>query len=83
MNGSVAIAGISILFLTLSFGTVTGLYQLNVFGLSLDSELRTDAGLVLMLLGLCGVLYLLAKMRRNHQQHAPAKPARPVRGRSW
>jgi small neutral amino acid transporter SnatA (MarC family) len=80
MNSSVAIAGISILFLTLSFGTVTGLYRLNVFGLSLDSELRTDAGLVLMLLGLCGVLYLLAKIRRNHQQHAPAKP---VRGRSW
>ena len=80
MNGSVAIAGISILFLTLSFGTVTGLYQLNVFGLSLDSELRTDAGLVLMLLGLCGVLYLLAKIRRSHPEHAPAKP---VNRRSW
>ena len=78
MNGSVAIAGISILFLALSFGTVTGLYQLNMFGLSLDSELQSDAGLVLMLLGLCGVLYLLAKTRRSHQ-HAPAKP---VKGRS-
>jgi len=79
MNSSIAIAGISILFLALSFGTVTGLYQLNMFGLSLDSELQSDAGLVLMLLGLCGVLYLLAKMRRSHQ-HAPAKP---VKGRSW
>ena len=79
MNSSVAIAGISILFLTLSFGTVTGLYHLNVFGLSLDSELRTDAGLVLMLLGLCGVLYLLAKIRRSHPEHAPA---RPVKGRA-
>jgi hypothetical protein len=78
MNSSVAIAGISILFLALSFGTVTGLYQLNMFGLSLDSELQSDAGLVLMLLGLCGVLYLLVKMRRSHQ-HAPAKP---VKGRS-
>ena len=80
MNSSIVIAGISILFLALSFGTVTGLYQLNMFGLSLDSELQSDAGLVLMLLGLCGVLYLLAKMRRNHHQHAPA---RSVRGRSW
>ena len=78
MNSSIAIAGISILFLALSFGTVTGLYQLNMFGLSLDSELQSDAGLVLMLLGLCGVLYLLAKTRQNHQ-HAPAKP---VKGRS-
>jgi uncharacterized membrane protein YuzA (DUF378 family) len=81
MNSSIAIAGISVLFLVMSFGTVTGLYQLNMVGLSLTPEAQSDAGLIFMLLGLCGVLYLLAKLRRNHPQHAPAKPVKAVKGR--
>jgi hypothetical protein len=56
------ILGFSLLFIVLSFGTVTGLYQLDVLGLNLLDEFlggNSDLNFLLMALGVVGVIYYL------------------------
>jgi hypothetical protein len=55
-----AILGISVLFIALSFGTVTGLYQFDIVGLNILGE-NADISFILMFLGTCGIAYWLFK----------------------
>lgn len=58
----VVVLGISLLFLVMSFGTVTGLYQLDLFVFNVVGDLLTqnaNINFMVMFLGVVGVVYYL------------------------
>ena len=52
-----AILGVSVLFIVLGFGTVTGLYRFEVYGFNLLG-MQAEVGFIVTILGLLGLLYL-------------------------
>jgi len=51
------VAGISVLFLVMGFGSATGLYHLEIFGLSLAGEGAPFAAAILIVFGVVGVAF--------------------------
>jgi len=58
-----AIVGISVLFLLLSVGTVTGLYHLEILGFSL-AGLKSGTILGLTFLSVIGIAYGIVRWRK-------------------
>jgi hypothetical protein len=71
-TNNIVVGALSLLFIALSIGTVTGLYSLHMIGLNIGSSSEMVAAVSLGFAG--GIGFILILFRSRHP--APAKPQR-------